>query len=206
MLLLLKVAMKHNSREYILEKAAPVFNKNGFFGTSLADVCAATGMTKGSIYANFKDKDALAVAVFFFQVDRLHQKLEDILSLKEDPHEQLMLMLDFYENAHKYPEFKYGCPIANAAPEADDTHPALKLAINQIIELDLGRIRKLIKKGIKQGAYKKKADPDFAFFMQATLEGALLLTKSTGDHRFMQMSCEQLRNQLNVWLAKENKD
>ena len=93
--------MKHNSRDYILEKAAPVFNQYGFSGTSLAAICAATGMTKGSIYANFKDKDALGVAVFNFQKEQINNKLNAVLSLKEDSHEQLLLMLDFYQNAHK---------------------------------------------------------------------------------------------------------
>lgn len=194
--------MKHNSRDFILEKAAPLFNKNGFSGTSLAAVCAVTGMTKGSIYANFKDKHELGVAVFHYHVDQLNQKLAAILSLKEDPHEQLMLLLDFYQNAHKYPEFKFGCPVANAAAEADDTHPELKIAVNQVIDADLSQFRKLIKKGIKQGLYKKKADPDMALFMLSALEGALLLANTTNDQRYMQYSCDQLRQLLNSWLVK----
>lgn len=198
--------MKHNSRDYILEKAAPVFNQYGFSGTSLAAICAATGMTKGSIYANFKDKDELGVAVFNYHIGLRNQKLAAILSLKEDSHEQLLLLIDYYQNAAKYPEFKFGCPLANAATEADDTHPALKIAVNQVVEDDLLQLRKLIKKGVKQGLYKKKADPDFAYFMMSTLEGALLLAKTTGDQRYMQLSCDQLRSLLNGWLVKENKD
>jgi len=198
--------MKHNSRTYILEKASPVFNKHGFAGSSLAAICAATGMTKGSIYANFKDKDELGVAVFDYQKEQINSKLDAILSLKEDPHEQLMLLLDFYQNAHKYNEFKFGSPLANTAPEADDTIPSLKLAVNQAIDADLSQIRKLIKKGIKQGLYKKKADADLALFILAALEGALLLAQTTGEQRFMQVSCDQLRSLLNGWLVKEGKD
>ncbi len=196
--------MKQNSRVFILEKATPIFNQRGFAGTSLADICAATGLTKGSIYANFTDKNDLAVAVFFHHVALLNQKLEAILSLKDDPHEQLLLLIDFYQNAHKYPEFKYGCPVVNAAAEADDTHPALKMAVIQVIESDVNQLRKLIKKGIKAGMYKKRADPDFALFMQSMLEGALLLSKTTGDQKFMQLTCDHLRQQLNSWLQKTN--
>ena len=198
--------MKNNSRDYILEKAAPVFNKHGFSGTSLAAICSATGMTKGSIYANFKDKDELGVAVFYYHVEQLNKKLDAILSIKDDPHEQLLLLLDFYQTAHKYPEFQYGCPVANAAPEADDTNPALKIAVNQVIEADLALFRKLIKKGIKQGHYKKKADPDFAFHMISALEGALLIAKTTGDQNYMSSCCDHLRSVVNGWLVKEGKD
>jgi len=45
-----------NTRKYIIEKVAPVFNKKGFTGTYLSDMEKATGLTKGSIYGNFKDK------------------------------------------------------------------------------------------------------------------------------------------------------
>ncbi|HAE68223.1 MAG TPA: TetR/AcrR family transcriptional regulator, partial [Sphingobacterium sp.] len=48
------------TRQYIIEKTAPIFNKKGYFATSLSDITTATGLTKGSIYGNFKDKDDLA--------------------------------------------------------------------------------------------------------------------------------------------------
>lgn len=194
--------MKHNSREHIIRHAAALFNKRGNSGTSLAAICEATSMSKGSIYANFKDKDELAIAAFSHQYAVINQKLEDILGLKDDPHEQLMLLLDYYENAHKTPAFTYGCPLVNAATEADDTFPALKMVVNQCFEADLLRLRKLIKKGIKLNLYKKKADPDFAFILQTTLHGALLLAHSTGETRYMQLSCDHLRNHLNGWLVK----
>ena len=36
------------TRRFIIEKTAPVFNKNGVAGTSLSDLTSATGLTKGS--------------------------------------------------------------------------------------------------------------------------------------------------------------
>ena len=47
------------TKQYILEKIAPIFNKNGYAGTSLSDVTKATGLTKGAIYGNFKDKEEI---------------------------------------------------------------------------------------------------------------------------------------------------
>ena len=53
-----------------LEKIAPIFNKNGYVGTSLSDITQATGLTKGAIYGNFKDKEALAIEAFNFNINR----------------------------------------------------------------------------------------------------------------------------------------
>jgi len=55
------------TRQFIIEKTAPIFNKKGYFATSLSDITTATGLTKGSIYGNFKDKDDLALHVYTYQ-------------------------------------------------------------------------------------------------------------------------------------------
>ena len=52
------------TREFIIEKAAPIFNTKGYAGASLNDIIDATGLTKGSIYGNFENKDEVAIAVY----------------------------------------------------------------------------------------------------------------------------------------------
>ena len=43
----------------VLEKAARVFWAHGYEGSSLADLCEGTGLTKGSLYKAFEDKRGL---------------------------------------------------------------------------------------------------------------------------------------------------
>ena len=57
------------TRQLIIESAAPIFNKKGYAGTSMSDLTTATGLTKGSIYGNFKDKDDVAVHAFQHNID-----------------------------------------------------------------------------------------------------------------------------------------
>ena len=52
------------TRQFIIEKTAPIFNSKGYAGTSLNDIVDATGLTKGSIYGNFGNKDEVAIAAF----------------------------------------------------------------------------------------------------------------------------------------------
>ena len=54
--------------QYIVETTAPLFNKNGYTGTSLSDITDTTGLTKGAIYGNFKNKEELALEAFNFNV------------------------------------------------------------------------------------------------------------------------------------------
>ena len=57
------------TRLLIIDSAAPIFNKKGYAGTSMSDLTTATGLTKGSIYGNFKDKDDVAVHAFQHNID-----------------------------------------------------------------------------------------------------------------------------------------
>jgi AcrR family transcriptional regulator len=50
---------KNFSREGVLEKALPVFWKQGFADTSLQDLEKATGVNKSGLYAEFADKGDL---------------------------------------------------------------------------------------------------------------------------------------------------
>jgi AcrR family transcriptional regulator len=43
------VSKSERTKQYIIEKTAPVFNEKGYAGTSLTDLENATGLTKGSI-------------------------------------------------------------------------------------------------------------------------------------------------------------
>ena len=53
---------KNFSREEVLERAMPVFWKQGFSDTSLQELERATGVNKSGLYAEFRDKEDLFVA------------------------------------------------------------------------------------------------------------------------------------------------
>ena len=53
---------KNFSREEVLDKAMPVFWKQGFAETSLQDLERATGVNRSGLYTEFRDKEDLFVA------------------------------------------------------------------------------------------------------------------------------------------------
>src|ERR1700744_5697137 len=52
------------TRSRIVAAAAPIFNRCGYEGSSLADLMAATGLQKGGIYRHFASKEELAAEAF----------------------------------------------------------------------------------------------------------------------------------------------
>src|ERR1700710_2995811 len=99
------------TKQFILEKTAPIFNVKGYSGTSLNDMTDATGLTKGSIYGNFNNKDEVALAAFDYNL----QKVQNIINAEMDKHEsmrdKLLVYIDVYDNFLKYPFLSGGCPI-----------------------------------------------------------------------------------------------
>src|SRR4051794_16369585 len=51
--------MPEDTREKLLDAAAQVFAEKGYASSSMDDIAAAAGMTKGALYWNFEGKEAL---------------------------------------------------------------------------------------------------------------------------------------------------
>lgn len=51
------------TRDDVVRRAAEVFRRRGFHAASMADLAAACGILKGSLYHHFPSKDDLALAV-----------------------------------------------------------------------------------------------------------------------------------------------
>jgi len=67
------------TRRHLLDAAAIVFARDGFHGSTLDEVAATAGFTKGAVYSNFKSKDDLFLALLDDRVDRQFAVVTEIL-------------------------------------------------------------------------------------------------------------------------------
>lgn len=183
------------TRQFIIEKTAALFNTKGFAGTSLSDMSAATGLTKGSIYGNFANKDEVALAVFDYNLKKVNSILSGEVSKVATARDKILTYAKVYQNFLNYPFPEGGCPVLNTAIEADDTHPALKLkAAHAIMQWKNGLI-KLLEAGIEQKEFNKKTDPEqTALFIIALIEGATMIGRVTGKTNYRISIMQTLKN------------
>ena len=73
------MAKARQTREKIIQQAAPLFNQRGFAGASLADLMRLTGLTKGGIYNHFDSKDEIALEAFDYLVGIVRQRYRSVL-------------------------------------------------------------------------------------------------------------------------------
>ena len=77
------------TRQIIAEKTAPIFNKKGYSATSLSDLTDATGLTKGALYGNFKDKEEIRMAAFTFAMQEVRTRAQSQIALVKTFKEKL---------------------------------------------------------------------------------------------------------------------
>jgi TetR/AcrR family transcriptional repressor of nem operon len=195
-----KTGKAEKTKQYIVEKTAPIFNTKGYAGTSLNDMIHATGLTKGSIYGNFVNKDDVALAAFDFNLKQVDNVIRDEMLKRSTYREKLLVYTKVYENFLEFPFPEGGCPVLNTAVEADDTHPDLRERASQAIINWKNLITKLIQKGIANNEFRTDVDPEeVALTIIATIEGAIMITKLTGKlnyRRAIMKSVDKMINDL----------
>jgi AcrR family transcriptional regulator len=67
------------TRQHLLDAAAIVFARNGFHGSTLDEVAATAGFTKGAVYSNFKSKDDLFLELLDDRIDRQFAVVSEVL-------------------------------------------------------------------------------------------------------------------------------
>lgn len=171
------------TRQFIIEQTAPIFNKQGYAGTSMNDLTAATGLTKGAIYGNFENKEEVALAAFDYNLGLVQEGLNVGIHSAATVREKLLAMPRFYRDA--YPTFcqRGGCPVLNAAVETDDAPPS---ALRQRVQDSLARwhrnVVRLIEQGQQTGEIRPTADPGrYATLFITLTEGGIMVAKATGD-------------------------
>ena len=166
------------TRQFIIEKTAPLFNKKGYAGTSLSDIATATGLTKGSIYGNFKDKEEVALAVFKHNTDQLSKKTGDWISEHDNAYDQLIGIFDFYRKNWMSISTNGGCPMLNAAIESDDVMPIMKTRVKLTFDNWAKKISKILDDGIKKDVFKPEINTSqYANLFIMMIEGGILLSK-----------------------------
>jgi AcrR family transcriptional regulator len=80
-------------REEILEAALVCINRSGYRDTSMDDIAAATGISKGAIYYHFASKKALLIELYRSRVNRYFDMVTATVQECKNPADQLRFLL-----------------------------------------------------------------------------------------------------------------
>jgi TetR/AcrR family transcriptional repressor of nem operon len=191
------------TREHIIMKSAQLFNQQGYAGSSLNDIIAATGIKKGGIYRHFSSKDEIALEAYNYAASIVGRSFSEAISKEESAAGRLLAFFRVYEDVVNNSPFIGGCPLQNTAVESDDTHPTLRQRAQRGIHDALDMMKRIIYEGIQKGEFKENLDMDaLASFAFSLLEGGIMLSKLEGDNRYMKMNMVSFSSYLQQFCLK----
>ena len=179
--------------QYILQTVAPIFNKNGYAATTMSDITNATGLTKGAIYGNFKNKEELAIAAFKFTVNNMMKRIANHLELSNSPIQKLFLISDFYRNYYEFSKQLGGCPVLNIGVDANNQNTLLLKKVREVIEKIQDKVATIIENGIEAGELSTEINAMYyAKRIDTMIQGAIFMTYTMDDEFYMKDTMNQI--------------
>lgn len=171
---------------YIIETVAPIFNKHGYVGTSMSDLTEATGLTKGAIYGNFENKEALALSAFEYNRNQLLNTIDEKLDIDEGALGKLFSLISFYKQYDVFTLPLGGCPILNVGVDSQGNNTQLAAAVRETIKEIEGKIALVLENGAKQNELHLPVPPlQFAKQLFTMIQGAVAMSTMTRDRKYL---------------------
>lgn len=171
-----------DTRKKILNTAINLFKEKGYENTSILDICKACGITKGTFYYHFPNKDELSFEFYNQLFSDFSDRLIDILLLS-DTKEQLWKIYEYSidHTIELTPSVLYALIISDIQRGFDlfspYNDPLCSNSSGQNIRLQIG----IVKKGQLAGQIRQ-GDPEMMVrtFISALIGIAIAWSRSDG--------------------------
>jgi AcrR family transcriptional regulator len=193
------------TRQRILDEVAPLFNERGYRATALADVMAATGLTKGGLYNHFGSKEDLVLAAYDRNAELQSDLIVAHVRAATGAVDRLVAIVHAFRDFAHDPPYPGGCPTLNTAVESAGVDPRLHARARDRMTMLLELIAGQARRGIERGQLRADVDPDaLASFVTSSVEGALLLHQLHGDVSHVDRVTDHLEHHLRSLAPSED--
>ncbi len=181
------------TRDSLMEAAFGLVRRQGLAATSVDEICAAAGVSKGAFFHHFKSKDELAAAAGyhwsaltepFFEAAPYHAP--------DDPLERVLGYIDLRAEMMRGEIAEFTCFVGTMAQEAWTTSPAVRAAAWD----SMSRHADVLVADIEAAKASRGVEIDargLALHMVAVVQGAFILAKASGDPAVGAASAAHLR-------------
>lgn len=168
-------------RSRLLQAGTDLIRHQGYVATSVSDICSAAGVSKGAFFHHFDSKEDLARSC----LDQWNEMTAQLDASSphhaiDDPCERMSACLTFFIEMFSDPTMTKSCLAGTTAQEVSATHPALREGAHACFASAEARLTGLIDAAARERGVTLDA-PALASLWMATLQGAVLLAKASGD-------------------------
>jgi TetR/AcrR family transcriptional repressor of nem operon len=185
----------HQSRLNLLNAALHIIRQKGYAATTVDDICAEAGVSKGSFFHHFKSKDALAIAA----VEYWEQMTGGLFAAAEyqqgsDPLDRLLGYVDFRLKILGGELADFTCLLGTLVQETYETHPEIRSACLRALESHIELLT--VDAAAAKELYAPEAEwtpESVASFIQAVLQGSFIFAKAHGGPEVARLNIDHLR-------------
>jgi TetR/AcrR family transcriptional repressor of nem operon len=195
------------ARSKLLDAAISIIREKGYSATSVDELCASAGVTKGAFFHHFPSKDSLAVAAanHWSELSRALFAAAPYHRF-DDPLDRVLGYLDFRKALLRGDVAEFTCLAGTMVQEAYGTHPEIRRACDASIGSHAAEVESDIADAMQR--YHIRAPwtaESLALHTQAVLQGAFILAKAKGNAAVVEASIDHLRRYVELLFRRPTK-
>lgn len=192
---------QHQSRAKLLEAALSVIRTKGYAATTVDDICAKAGVTKGSFFHHFKSKEDLVLSAVAYWNEWTGAVFAGApYHAVPDPLDRVLGYVDFRIAIldRDVPEFT--CLLGTLVQETYATHPAVRAACDAGMASHIETLTRDIEAAKQRYAPRARWSAEsVGYFIQSVLQGSFIFAKAKQGSEVARENLSHLRRYLE-WL------
>lgn len=183
------------TRRRLVAAAVRLMLRQGFTATTVDGICAAAGLTKGSFFHHFENKEAIGRAAVAWW-GRMGTALYSVAwrDANADPLAQLHRMFDIMGGFTRRRGEPCVCMVGMLSQELAQTHPETRVACAKELTVWTENVARLL--AVAKQARRPRADFDpagVAWFLNSLWQGSMLIAKTQGSPGMIRRNLELAR-------------
>lgn len=189
--------MRGTARTRLLDAAVALIRRQGLAATSVDELCAEAGVTKGAFFHHFASKEALAVAAADHWLDTTGALFASAPYHAPDrPRDRALAYVGFRDALVGDDAAEFSCLAGTMVQESYATSPDVRDACGRAILGHAATLEADLADALAAAGNTDVDPADLARFTQVVLQGAFVVAKAKDDPAVVNQSLAHLRRYL----------
>ncbi len=191
------------ARARLIEAARSLVRHKGFGATSVDDLCAAAGVTKGAFFHHFPSKEVLGVAL----VDDWTETTGAMFAAHPynslpDPLDRVFAYLDLRRSLLDQPLPDFSCVAGTTVQEVYETAPPIRDAAGRSVRSGAEHVRPHLAEALAAHPIDGVTAESLARQFQVATQGGIILAKAGNDPAQAREAFDHLERYLRLLFAR----
>ena len=191
------------ARARLLDAARSLVRHKGFAATSVDDLCAAAGVTKGAFFHHFASKEALGVALVEDWTTMTGAMFAaHPYNLKEDPLDRVFAYIDLRRELLGQPLPDFSCVAGTTVQEAFESSPPIREAAERSIRSGFAHVLPHLQAALLRHPVPGVTAESLAQQFQVATQGGIILAKALNDPAPAREAFDHLERYLRILFGR----